>query len=121
MGEHFDRQNLFALAQIPTVAHDGEGEIQFHRLATGACLSGDCNFIDFTTMPPGTTIGAHTHASSEEEFYLVLSGTGRMRKGREWFSVAAGDFVRNPPGGSHELVNSGETDLQLFVFELNVQ
>ena len=72
-------------------------------------------------MPPGTSIGAHTHNAKEEEFYLVLAGSGRMRKDGEWFAVNPGDFIRNPPGGSHELVNCGDTDLQLFVFELSVR
>lgn len=120
-GRPFRRENLFRAVQASCVAHDGCGEILFARIATQDMLSGPCNFIDFTTMPPGSSIGAHRHGALEEEYYLILSGSGRMRCGPEWFDVGAGDFVRNPPGGTHELRNTGAVDLNLFVFELAVR
>ena len=116
--ELFSRCNLFALPQESVQAHGGEGLIQFARLATSKTLSGACHFIDFTTMPVGTTIGEHTHAADEEEFYLILSGQGRMRCDGEEFDVGPGDFIRNHPGGTHGLTNTGLVPLQLFVFEV---
>lgn len=114
----FSRCNLFALRQEAVQAHGGEGLIQFARLATSKTLSGACHFIDFTTMPVGTSIGTHTHAADEEEFYLILSGQGRMRRDGEEFDVGPGDFIRNRPGGTHGLTNTGSVPLQLFVFEV---
>lgn len=119
--EKFDRCNLFELQQAATVAHDGVGEVLFHRIATSATLDGACNFIDFTTLPPGTTIGRHTHQDDEEEFYLILKGRGAMQVGEEEFSVRPGDLVRNPPGGTHSLQNVGDEELQIFVFEVQVR
>lgn len=116
----FSRCNLYQLALEPTNAHGGEGDVHFHRIATDANLAGNCNFIDFTSMPPGTTIGKHRHRADEEEFYLILKGTGLMQLGDERFQVQAGDLVRNPPGGTHALQNTGESELQMFVFEVKV-
>ena len=116
----FSRCNLFQLPLEPTNAHGGEGNIHFHRIATAANLSGSCNFIDFTSMPPGTTIGRHRHRANEEEFYLILNGTGTMQLGDEQFQVQAGDLIRNPPGGTHALQNTGDRELQMFVFEVKV-
>lgn len=116
----FSRCNLFDLPQERVTAHQGVGEILFRRIAAAENLSGACNFIDFTRMPPGTTIGEHTHRGNEEEFYLILSGRGMMQQNGQEFSVTAGDFVRNPPGGTHGLRNVGEEELTMFVFEVQV-
>ena len=116
----FQRCNLFELEQEKAVAHDGLGEILFRRIATSADISGACNFLDFTTMPPGSSIGKHTHRDSEEEYYLILRGRGRMQQNGEEFEVKAGDLICNPPGGTHALQNIGGDILQMFVFEVQV-
>jgi mannose-6-phosphate isomerase-like protein (cupin superfamily) len=116
----FDRVNVHALAFARTVAHHGVGEIGFHRVAERDAMGGTCNFIDVAVVPPGASIGRHRHADHEEEFYLVLKGTGRMWRDGEEFSVRAGDLIRNRAGGAHGLVNDGAEDLMIFVFELTV-
>jgi mannose-6-phosphate isomerase-like protein (cupin superfamily) len=117
----FTRCNLAELPMEDTRAHDGRGMIRFHRILTGADVDGACNFMDHTVMPPGTSIGEHTHASTEEEYYLVLEGEGVMRRDGETFPVRAGDLVRNRPGGTHALENPGPGPLRLFVFELETR
>ncbi len=114
----FLRCNLFTLAQQAVNAHDGQGEVLFTRMIQAGDVQADCNFMDFTTVPPGTSIGQHSHTLHEEEYYLILSGTGEMLCNGQHFPVTAGDFVRNPPGGTHALHNPGPDPLQLFVFEL---
>lgn len=116
----FNRCNLFELALEPVCAHDGKGDIFFHRVAIHADLDGRCNFIDYAEVPQGCTIGQHRHGLNEEEFYLVLSGEGEMAKDGDIFRVRAGDLVRNRPGGTHGLRNIGAETLRLFVFELSV-
>lgn len=118
--EGFGRCNLHELALEPTVAHGGEGTILFRRILTAADVRGACTFADYSVVPPGASVGEHTHAPDEEEYYLILAGAGRMRRNGEEFAVRAGDLVRNPPGGTHMLVNTGEGDLRMFVFELRV-
>jgi mannose-6-phosphate isomerase-like protein (cupin superfamily) len=117
----FDRCNLFQLTLCEAQAHGGAGSIRFRRVATRQTLAGACNFIDYACLPPGATVGEHTHAASEEEFYLILSGQGEMRLNGRIFPVGPGDLVRNPPGGTHALMNTGPEDLQIFVFEIQVR
>src|SRR5262249_10178179 len=112
--------NLFDLVQTQTSAHDGEGLIYFARILTGNDIAGPCNFMDFTTMPPSSTIGLHRHSDDTEEYYLILSGNGSMVLADQAFPVKTGDLIRNPPSGAHALINNGDTDLQMFVFELRV-
>jgi mannose-6-phosphate isomerase-like protein (cupin superfamily) len=117
----FDRLNLHDLELVPVCAHSGSGLVSFARVAGSRDLSGACNFIDYVSLPPGTSIGEHRHRHDEEEFYLVLEGTGEMQRGGEVFRVRAGDLIRNAPGGCHGLVNDGQEDLRVFVFELTTR
>lgn len=116
----FSKTNLFDESLSACIAHDGAGEILTSRILTSSDCDGACHFIDYTEMPPGTSIGLHTHKRSEEEYYLVLNGCGTMESNGEVFSVKPGDLIRNPPGGQHGLKNTGDEVLRLFVFELAV-
>lgn len=116
----FRKCNLDAVEMVDVCAHGGEGLIRFKRLAEASQLNGLCNFIDVAVLPPGVSIGRHRHKPNEEEFYLVLNGRGTMFRNGEEFSVQSGDLIRNPPGGEHGLVNSGDQPLRIFVFELGV-
>lgn len=116
----FDRVRLDEVVLGRQVAHDGEGLIGFARLAERSTVQGECNFIDLAVLPPGASIGRHRHGEDEEEYYLVLSGDGTMWRDGDEFPVGPGDLVRNRPGGSHGLVNTGTEDLRLFVVELPV-
>ena len=118
LGTPFDRCNLHELPLQRVKAHGGVGRILFHRIAGRNELAGPCNFIDLAEIPPGASIGRHTHEKEEEEFYLVLQGQGRMWQDGEEFAVREGDLVRNPPAGEHGLANSGEGPLRIFVWEL---
>ncbi len=116
----FDRCHLDRLDLQAIQAHGGEGLIRFARVADRDALEGGCNFIDLAELPPGTSIGSHSHDRSEEEFYLILAGSGRMTRNGDVFQVEAGDLIRNPPGGTHSLQNTGTEPLRIFVFELEV-
>jgi mannose-6-phosphate isomerase-like protein (cupin superfamily) len=117
----FDRSNLKRVDLVDIQAHHGEGLVRFARVVERGGLAGSCNFIDLAELPPGSSVGKHTHAGSEEEFYLVLAGSGEMTRDGEVFQVEAGDLIRNPPGGTHALRNTGSEPLRIFVFELEVR
>jgi mannose-6-phosphate isomerase-like protein (cupin superfamily) len=119
-GKGFDRVNLDEVALTAVRAHGGRGEIGFARIVEAAHVAGPLHFIDLAVVPPGSSIGSHRHRSDEEEFYLVLEGEGSMVRDGRPERVSAGDLLRNPPSGAHELHNTGSDPLRLFVFELAV-
>lgn len=121
MESGLDRCNLHELTLAEVAAHGGQGRIRFARIAGPADVAGGCNFIDYAEIPPGASIGRHRHGDDEEELYLVLAGEGEMWRDGESFAVRPGDLVRNPPGGEHELRNTGEIPVRLFVIELRVE
>ena len=117
----FDRCNIHSVDRTSVVAHGGIGEIAFARLLDTKDIKGACNFVDVATLPPGGSIGSHQHGADEEEFYFVLAGQGRMTRNGMSFDVICGDLIRNPPSGTHSLINTGNNPLSLLVFEVAVR
>lgn len=113
--------NVFSLPLRPKCAHGGVGFINTVRIARDDDVAGACDFIDYVEVPPGMSIGDHRHGIHEEEYYLILAGTGHLRLDDDTFPVATGHLVRNPPGGLHGLRNARDDTLKLFVFQLAVE
>ncbi len=86
---------------------DGEGEfiakIHFDGL----------NKIIHGTLPPGSTIGAHTHENDSEIIY-ILSGRGSVLDDGALMPLEAGDCHYCPKGHTHSLINDSENDLVFF-------
>jgi uncharacterized cupin superfamily protein len=56
----------------------------------------------------------HRH-SAPWELYYVLAGAGRYFNGHSWNEIQTGDVILSLPGESHQLENSGQTDLIYLV------
>jgi len=75
--------------------------------------------VELVRLPPGAkSFPFHSHAS-EWEFYLIVSGAGKVRAGKLTRSLSAGDCVLNPPGEAHQIINSGKEDLTYYVIANN--
>ena len=98
-----------------TKAHDGENCIDTFRAEEQP--SSAFNFIDLTRVPPGATIGEHTHGSDNEEVYIIIQGAGLAQIDGEEVQVSPGHVIVNRPGGTHGLRNTGNEDLCLVVIE----
>lgn len=106
------------LTDLPN-CHDGEGILGHITLYDAPEFKTKLKFINYTVLSPGTSIGLHRHGD-DEEIYIVLEGMGLMTVDQESQAVTAGDVIVNKPYGSHGIVNDGEQDLKLLVFEVAV-
>jgi mannose-6-phosphate isomerase-like protein (cupin superfamily) len=113
----FRRVNLFQLELTGETSHDGKGSIGQALVASGEDVAAGCHGIFYVELPPGTSVGEHTHDFDSEEYYLILSGSGRMRLGDEMLDVTDGDLIRNDPGQAHGLTNTGADTLRMYVFD----
>jgi mannose-6-phosphate isomerase-like protein (cupin superfamily) len=99
------------------VAHGGAGLIATERVLSGPPATA-CDFVDLTVVLPGSTIGLHTHGPHDEEFYVIISGSGEMHLDGRNFPVGPGAVIRNRPGGTHGLRNTGSEEIRLVVIQV---
>jgi len=112
------RHYSFATAAFRTeAAHGGRGRIRTTRVERRP-EQGLANFIDLTVVPPGTSIGEHSHTADNEEIYVVVSGRGRMRVDGSEIVVGPGDVIVNRRSGTHGLEPEGDDEVRLVVIEI---
>ena len=102
---------------VDVVAHDGAGALRTARVLER--LPGELvTFLDLTVIPPGVSVGTHTHGPDDEEIYVIIDGTGRVELDGAVSEVGAGDVIINPPGGTHGLVATGQVPLRMVVVDV---
>jgi mannose-6-phosphate isomerase-like protein (cupin superfamily) len=97
--------------------HDGIGILKHASLFSRTDFSSQIQFINVTVIPPGATIGDHTHGA-DEELYIILEGEGKMSFDGVESPVTKGDILVNGFNGSHSLENNAEEDMKILVMEV---
>jgi len=69
---------------------------------------------NLTEIPPGKTAFPYHFHYVNEEMFLVLSGTGKVRLPEGTFPIKAGDLICCPPGpdSAHQITNDGREPLK---------
>ena len=93
-------------------AHAGIGQVEAARVVDRP--DGPLAFVDQVVVPPGVSVGRHTHGL-DEELYVIVSGGAEVFVDGETRSVGPGDVIHNQPGGTHELRNSGPSEMRMVV------
>lgn len=72
--------------------------------------------VHLVRLEPGIDSTQFHYHDADEEFLLILSGTGRALIGEETFDVGPGDFMGFPaPSPGHSLHNKSQHDLVYLV------
>ncbi len=117
-------KNTFTdLTQLPAIErhseHGGTGPITFRRVMDGDQFESPVDFVDYTVIPPGSTIGRHTH-SGNEELYLVLSGNPLINVNGSEQRVKPGSVSIVRSGEWHQLRNDTQEEVSIFVFQVRI-
>jgi len=75
--------------------------------------------LALVSIPKGKMLCPYHSHSAESEFYLVVSGRGKVRDKDGWTEVRAGDAFFFGPGEAHQLGNAGEEDFVYYVIADN--
>lgn len=103
-----------SLAEVPAESVSHNPEITKQVMLRRGDLPHLTNFSR-SRLLPGQTAAAHAHAGMHEVFY-VERGAGLMRVGGREVALTAGVCVAVGPGESHEIENTGATELVLIYF-----
>jgi oxalate decarboxylase/phosphoglucose isomerase-like protein (cupin superfamily) len=99
--------------------HGGCGTILFRRLLDASAFAAPVDFVDFTIVPPGSSIGRHTHHGNEE-LYFVVSGTPLMRVSGTERRISSGTVAVVRNDGWHELINDTSGNVEILVVQVRV-
>jgi mannose-6-phosphate isomerase-like protein (cupin superfamily) len=111
------RKNVYSAQKEDVIAHGGAGKIRFARPFSAADFETDLSFIDYVEIPPGSSIGVHTHGENEE-VYFIVRGKGIMITNGTEYRVEAGDLIVNQRGWTHGLRNDTSAPLHVLVWEI---
>ena len=82
----------------------------------GAAAGSSRLYVNIDSVPPaGYSTKYHSH-SQQEEFFLVLEGSGTLRLNDETITVKKGDYIAKPGGKeiAHTFYNSGKEALVIL-------
>lgn len=94
------------LINIPTVSGHNNSVFKKPLIAFGQ-KKGKVATFNYAWLEKGMKVEPHRHDDGEE-YYLFLSGKGKMLIGEKWFDVVENDYVTIPQGSMHSLVNEDE-------------
>lgn len=110
---------LTSLDNLPQEAVSHNQAIQKKVMLRKGDLPHLTNF-SMATFAPGQIAGAHFHSDMCEVFF-VQSGSGIIRIDSTEYALTPGTCIALEVGESHEIVNTGATDLVLTYFGLQVE
>jgi len=98
--------------------HGGIGEIEFKRLMMKNNFQGPIDFIDYSIIRPGNTIGAHKHFGNEE-IYFIIEGSPKVTINDETRELKTGDVAVVHSGDEHELINDSGAQVAILVIQVS--
>jgi len=87
----------------------GDGHVIRQEVFSEADTQGKTMLCAIQTVPPGCSIGIHSH-DPDAEFFYVISGTIRVIDDGVEKDLKAGDSNFSGAGGSHGVVNVSDED-----------
>jgi len=100
---------------------DPKFESKMRTLYLGAAAGSEKLYVNIDYVKPGAkSVKYHSH-SEQEEFFLILEGSGALRMNDREISVKKGDFVAKPAGKgiAHQFINDGTEVLGILDCGLN--
>ena len=96
----------------------GIGEVEMQKILNGPDeMFGKGRMFCRMIVPPGHTLGLHSHEGDNEIFY-VLSGSGVYHDNGETVVLKPGDTAVCKDGENHAMENVGDEPLQMIALIL---
>ncbi|NQV51319.1 MAG: cupin domain-containing protein [Candidatus Marinimicrobia bacterium] len=82
----------------------------------GALAGSERIYVNIDSVKPGAKSAKYHSHTLQEEFFLILKGSGTLRIQNATFPVKHGDFLAKPAGKgiSHQFINDGTEILEIL-------
>jgi mannose-6-phosphate isomerase-like protein (cupin superfamily) len=107
------KRNTDMQREVRERMRDGTGSVEIVHIYRAEELRGKTRLFARLRLPPGSSIGFHTH-DGEEEVYYILQGAATVMEQGVTSSVGPGDAVLTGGGGGHSIANKGDEQLELL-------
>lgn len=108
-------------SEIATVTTEGfkggKGELISRDIRTAEELGVHGRKFGYSMLPPGASIGNHTH-SGDSETYYIISGCGTYNDNGTIVKVGPGDVMHCADGETHGIENTGSLPLEFIALIL---
>jgi uncharacterized cupin superfamily protein len=111
---------LNKILNIDTIPKEFIDDLDFKSDMTtiliGDALGSEKIYVNIDFVKPGSKSTKYHSHSQQEEFFLILSGSGILRMDGEEIQIKTGDVISKPAGKdiAHQFINSGSEILQIL-------
>lgn len=109
---------VIALADVELVDGTHDEKYGSHYAALAPLLGMKHLGVSYDVIAPGHRICPFHNHHANDEFYVILSGSGTYRAASGEYPVGVGEVIGAPAGGretAHQLINTGTTELRVLV------
>ena len=113
---------VFNINSVPDkFTDDPEFKSEMQTRYLGALAGSDKIYVNIDSVKPGAKSAKYHSHTVKEEFFLILSGSGRLRIKDEIIAVKKGDFLSKPAGKgiAHQFINDGDEIMEILDCGLN--
>lgn len=95
---------------------DPDFQSKMKTLLIGDALGCEKIYVNIDYVKPGGKSAKYHSHSKQEEFFLILQGSGILRMNNEEMPIKTGDVISKPAGKgiSHQFINNGSEILQIL-------
>ncbi|PKM49695.1 MAG: mannose-6-phosphate isomerase [Firmicutes bacterium HGW-Firmicutes-7] len=96
--------------------YDPDFQTEMKTILIGDAIGCEKIYVNIDYIKPGSeSVKYHSH-SKQEEFYLIMSGTGILRIDGEEILIKVGDVISTPAGKDigHQFINNSSEILQIL-------
>jgi len=98
-------------SEIREKPRGGNGNVTFLHLVEGkGVVQKYTNMVAEITLPPGASIGPHSH-TEDMEFFIILEGNGVFNDNGTDKEIMKGDVMITGNGETHSISNTGTVPL----------
>jgi uncharacterized cupin superfamily protein len=114
------RATLYKISNINDIpkeyVDDPDFKTKMQSLLVGDALGSEKIYVNIDFVKPGGKSTKYHSHSRQEEFFLIMSGSGILRINDEEIQVKTGDVISKPAGKdiAHQFINDSSTILQIL-------